>query len=367
MVFHDMKFIRKENPQVSTMSKKIKAILFCISGMPLLFLAACSDPQMAPTGVSEKVSVHQPGWTMPASTSFHGAALANKQFDASECRQCHGSQFDGGIANVSCKTCHASYPHPENFVPAHSGYIKSSNYNLASCKGCHGQDYSTKKVDNACVTCHTKQNGPEACNTCHGNFGGDAADLKNAAPPRGLEGETNTTSPAVGAHQAHFAYFDKSPVATTCQECHVLPQNFSAAGHIDADGRAEAIFNGALAIVKTEDGVRVPNVVYNANSNTCAGSYCHGNWGLLKSKSKYNFIYAADKITGLNASPKWTDAASAACGTCHALPPAGHNPFDLSACATCHQGVIDAFGKIIDKTKHINGKVNVFNEEYPMF
>lgn len=349
------------------MSKKINAILFCISGMPLLFLAACSDPQTAPTGVSEKVSVHEPGWTAPASSSFHGAALASKQFDASECRQCHGSQFDGGIANVSCKTCHASYPHPANWIGAHSSFVKTTNYNLKSCQGCHGQDYGTKKINNSCLTCHTKPGGPEACNTCHGNFSGDPTDLKMVAPPRGLKGETSPTTPAVGAHQAHFAYFDKSPAATTCQECHALPQNFSAAGHIDADGRAEAIFKGALVTVKTEGGARVPNAIYNTANNSCTNTYCHGNWGLLKSQSQNDFIFIADKMEGLNAAPKWTDSASAACGTCHGLPPVGHQPYDLTRCFVCHPGVVDENGNINDKTQHLNGKVNVFGREYPMF
>ncbi len=109
------------------------------------------------------------------------------------------------------------------------------------------------------------------------------------------------------------------------------------------------------------------NVVYNATANTCAGSYCHGNWGLLKSQSQYAFIYTADKMEGINAAPKWTDSASAACGTCHGNPPVGHQPHDLTRCFVCHAGVVDENGKIADKTKHINGKVNAFGQEYPMF
>jgi hypothetical protein len=341
-----------------------------IVAMPLIILVACSDPQNAPTAVNEKVSVHGVGWNAPASTNFHGAILAAKKFDASECRQCHGNQYDGGIVEVSCKTCHKSFPHPATGwitgANSHIAFLKQNAYDLGSCQGCHGQNYGMVKIDNSCLTCHTKQGGPEACNTCHGNSGADPTDLKNSAPPRGLNGETSVTSPAVGAHQAHLDYYPSASLAGTCQECHALPQNFAAATHIDADGKAELLF-GALAKFITEDGSRVPNAAYNAANNTCAGSYCHGNWGLLKSKSRYSFIYAADKIEGLNAAPKWTDAATVACGTCHGLPPAGHNPFAITACNICHPTVIDNTGKIFDKTKHINGKVNVFNEEYPMF
>ncbi len=349
----------------------MKSTILLLTAIPLIFLAACSDPENAPTSPQAQVSVHESGWNIVASANFHGKALAAKQFDASECRQCHGSQLDGGIVGVSCKTCHASFPHPATGwvvgANSHIAFLKNNAYNLQSCQGCHGQNYGTVKVNNSCLTCHTKPGGPEACNTCHGNSGGDPAVLTNVAPPRGLDGETATTAPAVGAHQAHLAYFPSASLAGTCQQCHALPQNFAAAGHIDADGKAEPLFNGDLVKLATENGARVPNPSYNAASNTCAGTYCHGNWGLLKTGSQYTFIYAADKIEGSSAAPKWTDPATVACGTCHGLPPTGHNPFDLTSCATCHQGVIDVNGNIIDATKHVNGKVNVFMQEYPMF
>jgi predicted CxxxxCH...CXXCH cytochrome family protein len=345
----------------------MRSTLFFIGAMPLIILTACSDPQNAPTAVDEKVSVHEPGWMAPAASSFHGTALAAKKFDARECRQCHGSQLDGGISAVSCKQCHASYPHPAEFVGAHDDFIKSVNYDITSCQPCHGQNYGETKIDNSCLTCHTKPGGPEACNTCHGNLSGDAADLKNVAPPKGLDGETSPTTPAVGAHQAHFLYFADLATATVCEQCHDLPQNFAAAGHLGADNRADTVFKGALATAKTEGGARAPNIVYSAANNTCANSYCHGNWGLLKSQSRYPFIYTEEKIEGATASPKWTDPATVACGSCHGLPPIGHDPFDLTTCSICHPTVMDATGKIIDKAKHVNGQVNVFDQEYPMF
>jgi len=71
-------------------------------------------------------------------------------------------------------------------------------------------------------------------------------------------------------------------------------------------------------------------------------------------------------MAGLNASPKWTDPASAKCGSCHGLPPAGHRYHDLTVCSICHPAVIDENGNIIDKIKHVNGKVNFLEQEYPM-
>jgi predicted CxxxxCH...CXXCH cytochrome family protein len=118
--------------------------------------------------------------------------------------------------------------------------------------------------------------------------------------------------------------------------------------------------------MRTEGGNRAPNGFYDANANTCGNTYCHGNWGLLRSQSDNDFAYEADKIEGNNASPKWTDPASGACGTCHGLPPTGHSP-NLNACYICHDQVVDFNRVIIDKTKHVNGKVNLLGMEYPMF
>lgn len=288
--------IRVVSCLVTMMKIYTRSLLLFILAIPLLVWMACSDPQNAPTSVDNEVSVHAPGWMDQASPNFHGTALGQKNYDAGDCRQCHGNNFAGGTSDVSCRTCHASYPYPANFSNGHTSYVKGTNYDLNSCQSCHGKDYSLKKIDKSCLTCHTQANGPEACNTCHGNFSASAADLKNSAPPKGLDDETNSTAPTVGAHQAHFAYFNNLTTGTVCQECHKLPQDFEAPGHIADDARAENIF-GPLATLKTESGARVPNVTYDFTNNTCANSYCHGNWGLLKSRpnNPNEFIYIADK------------------------------------------------------------------------
>lgn len=348
-------------------SIKLLAVLL---GMALL--QACSEPQTVPTAPQNEVSVHGEGWLSRASENFHGSVLAKQNYDAEDCRRCHGAQFDGGITAVSCRTCHASYPHPAagwvNGANSHHAFLRGARYDLRSCQGCHGQDYGTQLQGKSCKTCHTQAEGPESCNVCHGNSGGNGSELINSAPPEGLEGESATTSPAVGAHQKHFAYFKNLSAREVCQECHAAPNNFYAATHLnDDDRRAEAGLAGPLARMATEGGQRTPNGVYDFNANTCGNTYCHGNWGLRKAQSRYALAYAADVITGSNATPKWTDASSVTCGSCHGLPPTGHNPFPITACNICHQTVIDGFGAIIDSTKHINGKVNVFLEEYPMF
>lgn len=313
---------------------------------------------------------HLADWMNPAAAAFHGKALAAQNYDATACQACHGAQYDGGSSGVSCKGCHASYPHPQNWIAgaaSHYTFLKSNSYDLNSCQICHGQDYALVKVNNSCLTCHTQQNGPEACNTCHGNPAASAADLKNSAPPKGLDDETEATSPAVGAHQAHLGYFTQLTTAAVCQECHAVPTSFALPNHIDDNTRAEAVFVGPLGARQTEGGARVPQVVYDFNTNTCSNSYCHGNWALRKAQSPNDFGFAAEVMTGSNAAPSWVNSGSAPCGSCHGLPPTGHTPFALTACTICHQGVVDGFGNITDRTKHINGKVNVLGLEYDMY
>jgi predicted CxxxxCH...CXXCH cytochrome family protein len=347
-----------------------KAFLIIVAGgLTALTFFSCSDPQEVPLDVQSEVSVHPEGWITVSSPNFHGTTLAARNFDTAECRQCHGNQFDGGVVEKSCFTCHAEFPHPQGWVGlgenSHSTYIQNNSYDFQSCKSCHGQDYSQVKIDNSCLTCHTNPDGPESCNTCHGTFAGDVTDLRNVAPPAGLNNETDPALPAVGAHQAHLGYFASAEMI--CQECHTVPENMAAAGHIDADGEADVVFQGVLAVTVTEGGARQPAPAYSHATNNCANAYCHGNWGLLKSASTRSFIYADSIITGNSATPVWTDPNTAACGTCHDLPPKGHNPFALDACTNCHGSVVDANGEIIDNSKHINGKVNVFGEEYEMF
>ena len=343
-------------------------MIFLIFGS--LALSSCSDPKDPPLGVSSSVSVHPAAWIQKSSSEFHGAALESSNYDAASCQQCHGNNYDGGLVDVSCYTCHSNFPHPAGWTglgdASHSKYIQANNYDFRSCKSCHGEDYSAVKVDNSCRTCHTNEAGPEACNTCHGVFAA-ADELGNAVPPAGLNNETDPSDPAIGAHQPHIAFFGSAEAA--CQECHIVPATMTDIGHIDGDGQAEAVFNGPLGSTVSENGARQPSQTgaYSGQTLTCENTYCHGNWGLLKSSSSNDFIYAADKIEGNNASPNWTDPNAAACGTCHDLPPKGHTPFGVQACSNCHSSVIDRAGNIIDASKHVNGKINVFGQEVPMF
>jgi len=304
------------------------------------------------------INVHQAGILEPASPEFHGRYQLTNGF--TNCQQCHGENFTGGSVSPSCATCHSSIsvhksgitnPSSPDF---HGKYLKSIYWNLSDCASCHSAAYAGGIQSPTCLTCHNQPKGPEACNTCHGNFN----DPSIIAPPRDLSGNTLTTFKGVGAHANHL-YNNVLGNKVACETCHNVPQSLSSAGHLDGNLPAEINFKG-LAIFNA-----TANANYDFSSLTCANTYCHGNFEFNKADAltANQFAYSADKMEGNNQSVIWNkvDGSEAVCGSCHGLPPVGHLDFGgLSTCANCHIGVVNAQDQIIDKTKHINGVKNVF-------
>ena len=279
----------------------IKILLISIF---LVYFAGCSklntDIPPAP-----QITTHKDGIKDPASPNFHGNLVRLNQWDMRPCQQCHAADYSGGIAEASC------------------------------------------------LTCHVFPKGPEACNTCHGDF----SDISIIAPPRDIDKNTETDSVGVGAHVKHL-YDNQRGSNIPCASCHRVPQVVYDPGHVDTDLPADIIF-GELAIKNL--GV---NSSYNYDNATCSEVYCHGNWEFLKDSSAYQFAYTSDKITGNNVSVIWNqvDGTQAECGSCHNLPPEGHMEAQLSYCGTCHSGIVDENGEIVDslRYKHLNGEKNVF-------
>jgi predicted CxxxxCH...CXXCH cytochrome family protein len=169
---------------------------------------------------------------------------------------------------------------------------------------------------------------PEACNACHGS-------KDNPAPPRDVAGRTDPSFIGVGAHQTHVREGSVAR-AFDCSECHVAPKSVNDLGHIDTDLPAEVAF-GPLA----KTGGAAP--AWEHASATCQNTYCHGTFK-----------------GGSPAAPVWTKVGKgeAACGTCHALPPASPHP-QVKLCSLCHNGIATDDPKIIGRNLHLNGKVDL--------
>jgi len=290
-----------------------------VIGFSLILGIQCSDLKENLPPFGGALTVHKSGWTNPTSSNFHGQAIRKANWDIKQCQHCHGSRYDGGIANVSC------------------------------------------------LTCHGKSAGPEHCTTCHG---GD----DNAAPPRDIAHNTLRSYRGVGAHQNHFLGAGSlSSTDVPCSQCHILPSAVSSPGHIDSSLHAEVNLSGWLTNLVTNEittndhdsgfSVITPNPLYDSGTLTCSNTYCHGNF----------------KNGNSSFAPIWNDTTGSqtACGTCHgdvtkltlaqrALPKTvlqgGTHP-DSTMCSDCHAEVIDGNLRIIDKSKHINGFLNIDGEE----
>jgi predicted CxxxxCH...CXXCH cytochrome family protein len=248
-------------------------------------------------GLVERTGGHAPGYANPA---VHGPDAFD--FFAGEgtlqCTDCHGAEYDGGIAQRSCTGCHTVAQPAPGFADW-----------LTNCTFCHGTQTP----------------------------GWTAGQINLAAPPEGVLGETDSSSPRVGAHAAHLEGGDRSN-GFACGTCHTVPADLT---HI----------TNAVEVTLTASGqLPSPLGTYTAASQSCT-TYCHGS-----------------TITTPAPAPQWT-AGSLDCDACHALPPPSGptsggvltpnaHEFHVGAgaqCATCHVGYTDAS---VDKATHVNGVKN---------
>jgi hypothetical protein len=193
---------------------------------------------------------HGADWMKQDSGEFHAAVVQAANWSLVSCAACHGTDFEGGVSDVSCHTCHEYYPHKSEWLTKsssdfHGNFIRMQNWSMETCKSCHGTDYTGGTTNSSCYECHTDTGGPEACNVCHGSAEG-------SYPPKDLSGNTETTAIGVGAHKIHMTLFHD------CTICHVVPKEFSDPRHIDSTPYAE---------VNTAWG-------WDRNTASCANS-CH--------------------------------------------------------------------------------------------
>jgi predicted CxxxxCH...CXXCH cytochrome family protein len=285
----------------------------------VVLIIGCSDvKENAITNQQEndnRLIVHPKGFAIPGNTNFHSFYMKGINWDVKQCRQCHGTKYQGGLSGITCNTC------------------------------------------------HTNQNGPEACNTCHGNFRNPGM----IAPPQDLKDNSSEIFASVGQHTNHL--YNTTIGIAPCSGCHVVPDSVYAPGHItsdtlhlgfgtfatQSDSSAEVIFGD----IARNHNPATP--AYDKASGNCSNIYCHGSFEFLKSDAvpTNQFAYTADRMSGNNQTVNWINPGNAsACGTCHDLPPKGHIPARIQDCVFCHSGVIDENGNIIDQTKHINGAKN---------
>jgi predicted CxxxxCH...CXXCH cytochrome family protein len=239
--------------------------------------------------------------TLTCSTYCHGATLAAGGTNTAPL----WTKVDG--SQVACGSCHAVPP------PA----PHSSN---PSCGGCH-DGYTSTSVNVAIHVNGRAEIGSLTCSSCHGS-------AVNAAPPAGVDGDTSTSTIAVGAHQQHLQGGAVSrPIA--CSECHAVPTTM---GH--ADAQAQVAFGELATAAGAAPG-------WNRTTASCSATYCHG-----------QFVGG-----NLFNEPSWTtvNGTQASCGSCHGSPPPA--PHVQSAeCDVCHAGYTPSS---VNLATHVDGRLDI--------
>lgn len=154
-----------------------------------LVLISCSEDRER----EDERGPHPSDWMTLTSSNFHGwPALVDS---ATGCRGCHGATLHGGEEGRSCYDCHA-YLHTQVTradPETHQSLIAFGNdWHIQNCTVCHGTNYDGGRAGVSCRACHTEEDGPAECGVCH------------AMPPTDTTKVPFGMDPAAaGAHATH--------------------------------------------------------------------------------------------------------------------------------------------------------------------
>lgn len=240
-----------------------------------------------------------------------------------------------GGASFTCDTPIDVVPmafHPAGFAAreVHGTALKTHQMD---CRTCHGGDLKGGTAP-SCDTCHM-QGWRTSCTYCHGGTDDDTG-----APPRDLNGTTDTMALSFRAHTQHVSESDHAPY--DCTQCHVKPEDVLSVGHIFDDTRgAEVDFSGGISA----DGV------YDGNGS-CSSMYCHGNG--RGANGSYAHDRAKPDCNGCHPGPRPNDTQLRTMSGEHRK----HMREGL-ACTDCHNDTVSGAGTLVDVSLHANGEKDV--------
>jgi len=275
---------------------------------------ACETCHPVPARYDEPGHLRVPGaprvvLSALALTAGHNGA----RYQAGRCSDtyCHGAAspaWNGGAAEAACGTCHGKpppAPHPASpqCTTCHGAVVDARQHIVSPAQHVNGR---VDVIDLA-----------RGCTSCHGPVPG-----ADGGPPTGLG----------GAHAAHLAG-GRVGRAVACNECHTVPADVAAPGHLDDTPGAEVPLEGVLA--------RTGGLTPRFTAGTCSNTYCHG----------------ATLRGGAHTTPRWDEGrAATSCGGCHGVPYPDHRG---PICSDCHGAVVDSAFRIIRPDLHMNGRVDL--------
>ncbi|NVB81159.1 MAG: CxxxxCH/CxxCH domain-containing protein [Kofleriaceae bacterium] len=380
----------------------------------IVLVAACAEDRPRPDGGDAGARVHPAGILDPASEAFHGKELARRNWSFTTCARCHGEDFAGGAAKVSCLTCHADGP--------------------TACTTCHGDGPTTgahalHRTGATCVDCHRVPASWDApghivddAAPAEVTFGARASitlDPAHRAGPPAYEGGRCTN---VYCHGDVLPFptatseprWDDTPVGG-CNRCHGAPPPDHAQDHCATCHPTSAPhIDGVIQVGSTSgcsgchgdasspappndlDGNRLTTALgvgaHRAHLDVPTGlrgpiacATCHLVPATVGAPGHIDSMLPAEVTAGLGwdraaqtcasawchqaSRPRWTEAGVVACGTCHGVPPAdaSHSPsMPLTQCASCHPRTMTPAGTLIltpgpngPTSEHIDGDVDL--------
>lgn len=395
------------------MPQMIKPLILAVlvSGA-LLALAACSSPNNGPSGFNTDTGKHAPQWNNDHRTAF----LSNPAI----CTDCHGADLKGGVSNVSCfsasisgMACHANGPNGHSASwsspDAHGAIAKGApgtTFGFSLCQICHGNDFVGGFAQRSCLNttgCHgANVNAPHSpkpwrgatrthtntdpgnapvCATCHTNGANSSLQPSPSAPAGTAPGCFNNTlchatPSSTSGHPAgwalppaHGTTAKAAPGATSgfslCQSCHGsgFTGGIALQTCLNTAGCHGAGVNSPHSPKPWRGGTYTHTTTDQGNAPVCAT--CHTN-GANSSVQPSPPAPAGTAPGCFNNTLCHATPATAACGTCHGIPPNGASlpnaagshavHFSLGsyiACASCH------FGAGSGTVKHQDGTVDV--------
>ena len=232
-----------------------------------IMLAACDEARTIEAREGETVGT--------TCANCHGFPPPAPHLQSQACYACHPQTVDrenrlipgGAHANGQIDQ---SFGHAdERYIERHSG---DAIADIQLCSVCHGEDYGGGFAHVSCNACHSGllqiDNWQSNCTFCHGTRDNAFTfeDLAKAAPPEGVRGEAATTDPHVGAHQKHLGNGSVLSNGFECFTCHAL-----IGGLEHLDGQAPITFD--LQPLASTGGA-TPS--FAKQTQTCSSVYCHG-------------------------------------------------------------------------------------------
>lgn len=225
---------------------------------------------------------HADNWGEPA---VHGDWVTDRGTDTCA-TSCHGSDFGGGLSQVSCSQCHAIFPHSEDWVdPNQHGRTAIESTNQLCTGSCHGSDLRGGSSDVSCFSCHADYPHPTdwvdeghrgadrtSCSSCHGDDGTGGISGKSCSECHTYPHPDNWSS----VDQHGIFALSRDVRSRECAPCHGVRLDGGERSELNCS-RCHAAFPHE-ADWRGDIGAPGQHTSYVVNNGvtSCATSRCHG-------------------------------------------------------------------------------------------